>query len=236
MPIARPMRAPATNGRRYAATAQSTSAPGSTWSTRPVIDRRVGQEQVEHRRRDAQPDVLEVPPADHHHPGHDRQLRDDRHHPGGGLVDHPAVRVARLRLLVGCRRGRRRSAAWRSGAAGRAGVARPEPGQLVGVDLVASRASSRSAAAAPARSSRCGRRGDHVGQQEHQQRDPQEEEAARGQVRLQHRPADHHRVAEHAHQEPARHDERSRRTRSAGRRRSPGSRRTRPPACPGPGG
>ena len=57
----------------------------------PGHDRRVGEEEVEDRRGDPQAGVLEVPPAGEHHPGDDRQLREDRHHPSGGLVDDPRV-------------------------------------------------------------------------------------------------------------------------------------------------
>jgi hypothetical protein len=48
---------------------------------------------------------------------------------------------------------------------------------------------------------------DHVGQQEHQQRDAEEHQPAGREIRLQERTADHHRVEEHPRQEQAGHHE-----------------------------
>ena len=64
-------------------------------------DRRVGEQQVEHGRGDSEADGAKMPPADDDHSRHDRQLRQDRHHAGGGLVDDAAVDLTVL-ARIGC--------------------------------------------------------------------------------------------------------------------------------------
>ena len=68
-------------------------------------DRRVGEQEIEHGRGDPQPDGAEVPPADEHHARHDRQLRQNGHHAGRGLVDHAAVGLTVLARIGGVRIG-----------------------------------------------------------------------------------------------------------------------------------
>ena len=147
-----------------------------------------------------------MPPADEHHACHDRQLRQDRHHTGRGLVDNAAVDLSVLARIGGVGVGREQALRRDLRQEEQERVAGPEPGELVGVDLrlagieACRRGGTREVV--PLRS-----RGDHVGQQEDEQRDPQEHESAHREVRVEQRAADHQGIKQHPHEEDARHGE-----------------------------
>jgi len=166
----------------------------------PRHQRGVGEEQVEDGRGDPEPDVAEVAPSGHHHPPDDRQLGEDRHHAGRGLVDErrPVVGLDGAGAVgVGgedplCRDARQHEQQRVAGAETLQGIL--ERPLLPGLWLVGGRG----------RRGQVGllrRRGDDVGQEEDQQRDPQEHEPPGGEVRLQERPPHHEGVGQHPHQE-----------------------------------
>ena len=163
-------------------------------------DRRVREEEVEHGRGDPEAGVLEVPPAGEDHPRDDRQLREDRHHAGGGLIDDPGVAGSLDGpLAVGLggedplRRDPRQEEEKR--------IAGPE--SLEGIGFVPRLDWLDSGGGSGGRRDvgLLGARRDHVGQQEHEERTPQKHQPTGGEVRLEERPADHHRVEQHPHQE-----------------------------------
>ena len=168
-------------------------------------ERRVGEEQVENGSRDAEPHVLEVQPADRDHPRHDRQLRKDRHHAGGGLVEHAAVGLGGL-LPFGARVGGEDPLRGDLRQQEEQGIAGAEAGELVGIDLgITGLESGRRRGAGEVVALRP--RGDHVGQEKHEQRDAEKREPAAGEIRFEQRPPHHQRIEEHPQEQCPRHRE-----------------------------